>query len=61
MKENTDIYCFINSIEGKRPWENIKKHFKEMQWDGVQWIQLAQDKDQCCALVNMVMNTEFEV
>jgi hypothetical protein len=28
----------------------------EIGWDGMDWIELAQDKDQWRALVNMVMN-----
>jgi hypothetical protein len=28
----------------------------EGQWEGVDWIQLARDKDQWRALVNSVMN-----
>jgi hypothetical protein len=28
----------------------------EIGWDGVDWIELAQDRDQWRALVNMVMN-----
>jgi hypothetical protein len=28
----------------------------EIGWDGVDWIELAQDRDQWSALVNMVMN-----
>jgi hypothetical protein len=30
--------------------------FKEMDWDGVNWNNLAQDKDQWWFLVEMVMN-----
>jgi hypothetical protein len=29
---------------------------REIGWDGVNWIDLAQDKDQWRALVNTVMN-----
>jgi hypothetical protein len=29
---------------------------KEIGWDGMDWIHLAQDKDQWRALVNTVMN-----
>jgi hypothetical protein len=31
---------------------------KEIRWEGVDWIHLAQDRDQWQAVVNMVMNLE---
>jgi hypothetical protein len=31
---------------------------REIGWDGVDWIDLAQDRDQSRALVNMVMNLQ---
>jgi hypothetical protein len=34
----------------------IKIHLTEIGWDGMDWIDLAQDRDQWRALVNMVMN-----
>jgi hypothetical protein len=36
--------------------DNIKIDLREMGWDGMDWIDLAQDKDQWRALVNMAMN-----
>jgi hypothetical protein len=36
--------------------DNIKIDLKEIGWDGVEWIDLAQDKDKWRALVNKVMN-----
>jgi hypothetical protein len=50
--------------EGKRPlgrprrrWmDNIKMDLREIGWDGVDWIELAQGRDQWRALVNTVMN-----
>jgi hypothetical protein len=50
--------------EGKRPlgrprhiWvDNIKMDFREIAWNGMDWIDLAQDRDQWRALVNTVMN-----
>jgi hypothetical protein len=50
--------------EGKRPlgkprrkWEdNIRMDLIEMGWRGMDWIDLAQDRDQWRALVNTVMN-----
>jgi hypothetical protein len=29
---------------------------REIGWDGVDWVDLAQDRDQWRVLVNMVMN-----
>jgi hypothetical protein len=38
-------------------WEhNIKLDLRETGWDGVDWIDLAQDRGQLRAFVNMVMN-----
>jgi hypothetical protein len=50
--------------ERKRPlgrprciWEhNINIDLKEIGWEGVDWIHLAQDRDHWWAHVNMVMN-----
>jgi hypothetical protein len=36
--------------------DNIKMDLREIRWDGVDWINLAQDRDQWRTLVNMVMN-----
>jgi hypothetical protein len=36
--------------------ENIKMDLKEIGWDGIEWIELAQDRNQWRALVNTVMN-----
>jgi hypothetical protein len=55
----------VGKPEGKRPlgrprlrWvDNIKMDLIEIGWDGVDWIELAQDRDQWRALVNTAMNT----
>jgi hypothetical protein len=31
---------------------------REIGWEGVDWIHLAQDRDLCRALVNMVMKLQ---
>jgi hypothetical protein len=36
--------------------DNIKIDLREIGWDGVDWVNLAQDRDQWRALVTMVMN-----
>jgi hypothetical protein len=54
----------VGKPEGKRPlgrprrrWvDKIKIDLRETGWDGVDWIELAQDRDQWRALVNTVMN-----
>jgi hypothetical protein len=41
----------------RRRWvDNIKMDLKEIGWDGIDWIDLARDRDQWRALVNAVMN-----
>jgi hypothetical protein len=54
----------VGMPEGKRPlgrpglrWDdNIKMDLGEMGWGGMDWIDLAQDRDQLRTLVNTVMN-----
>jgi hypothetical protein len=36
--------------------DNIKMDLREIGLDGIDWINLAQDRDQWKALVNTVMN-----
>jgi hypothetical protein len=35
---------------------NINIDLRDIEWDGMDWIDLAQDRDQWRALVNTVMN-----
>jgi hypothetical protein len=54
----------VGKPEGKRPlgrprrrWvNNIKMDLREIGWDGMDWIDPAQDRDQWWALVNTGMN-----
>jgi hypothetical protein len=54
----------VGKPEGKRPlgrprcrWEdNIRIDIREIVWEGVDWIHLAQDSDQWRAVVNTVMD-----
>jgi hypothetical protein len=54
----------VGNPKGKRPqgrerrrWvNNIIMDVRETGWDGMDWVDLAQDRDQWRTLVNMVMN-----
>jgi hypothetical protein len=65
MGEKRNAYrILVGKPEGKRPlgrprrmWmDNIKIDLTEIGWDDMDWIDLAQDRDQWRALLNMVMN-----
>jgi hypothetical protein len=63
-KRRNAYMTLVGNPEGKRPlgrprrrWvDNIKMDLTEIGWDGVDWIDLAQDRDQWRALMNTVMN-----
>jgi hypothetical protein len=41
----------------RRRWvDNVKIAIREIGWDGMDWIDLTQDRDEWRALVNTVMN-----
>jgi hypothetical protein len=41
----------------RRRWvDNIKMDLRGIKWDGIDWIELAQDRKQWRALVNTVRN-----
>jgi len=59
---HTEVW--LGKSEGKRPlwrhklrWEgNIRRNLREVGWVGVDWMHLAQDRNQWQALMNMVMD-----
>jgi hypothetical protein len=63
-KTRNPYKILVGKPEGKRPlgrprrrWVDIiKMDLREIGWDGMAWIKLAQDRDQWKALVNTVMN-----
>jgi hypothetical protein len=68
MGEKRNAYrILVGKPEEKRPlarprrWcvGNIKTYLREIEWDGIDWIDEAQDMNQWRALVNTVMNLRF--
>jgi hypothetical protein len=65
MGEGRDAYrILVGRPEGRIPlgrprprWEdNVKMDLQEVGWEGVDWIDMAQDRDRRRAVVNAVMN-----
>jgi hypothetical protein len=68
MGERRGAYrVLVGKPEGRRPlgrprrkWENnIKMDLREVGWRGVDWIDLAQDRDRWRAPLNNVINLWF--
>jgi hypothetical protein len=64
MVERRNTYrILVEKPEGKKPlgrprrrlW-TILRWILEIGWDGMDWIKLAQDRDQWRAVVNTIMN-----
>jgi hypothetical protein len=63
MGEKINAYrILVGKPEGKRPlrrhrWvDNIKTDLRETGWGGMDWINLAEDRDQWWALVSTLIN-----
>jgi hypothetical protein len=68
MGEKTNVYrILVGKPEGKGPlgrlrlggWlDNTKMNLREIGWCGLDWIDLAQDRDRLRSFVNALMNFE---
>jgi hypothetical protein len=64
MGEEECLWDLVGNPEGNKPlgrhklrWvDNIKMDHREIAWSGMDWIDLAQDRDWWRALVNTVMH-----
>jgi hypothetical protein len=64
MAEKRNAYkILVGNPEGKRPlgrprrrWVDNVKMDREIGWEGMDWLDLAQDRDQWRALVDTVIN-----
>ena len=58
------FWVLVRKPEGKRPFgrprprreDNVKMDLQEVGFGGVDWIELAQDRDRWWALVDAIMN-----
>jgi hypothetical protein len=63
-EKRNECWILAGKPKGKRPlgrprhtWlDNIKMDLREIGWSGMDWIDLAQDRNQWRALMNTVMN-----
>jgi hypothetical protein len=67
LGEKMNAYrILVGKPEGKRPQgtsrhrlvDNIKMDLREIEWDGMDWIDLDQERDQWMALVSRVINLQ---
>jgi hypothetical protein len=64
MGEGRGVYrVLVGKLEGKRPlgrprhrWDDIKMDLQEVGCGGMDWIELAQDRNKWRTLVNAVKN-----
>jgi hypothetical protein len=64
LGKRNEYIILVGKPEGRRPlgrprcrWvDNIKMDRREIGWDGVDWIDMAQDRDYWTAFVNSVLN-----
>jgi hypothetical protein len=67
-EKRNEYRILVGKPEGKRPLgkyrrrreDNIKMDLREIEWRGMEWIDLAQNRDQWRALVNTVMNLQIK-
>jgi hypothetical protein len=68
MREKRNAYkILVGNPKGKRPlggprrrWvDNVEMDLREIGWDGMDWIDVADYRDQWMGLVNAVMNLRF--
>jgi hypothetical protein len=66
MREMRNAYKILVGRPEKRPhirprhsWEhNVRMDLREIGWEGLEWMHLAQDRDQWQAVVNTVMKLQ---
>jgi hypothetical protein len=65
-RDEISYTILLGKPEGKIPlwrprskWKNIKIYIIEIEYESMYWIQLAQDRGQCRALLNQVMSFQM--
>jgi hypothetical protein len=63
MGEMNAYRILVGKVEGRRPLGRPRRRWLgniRVGWDGMDWIDLAQNRDQWRALVNTVMNLRVQ-
>jgi hypothetical protein len=66
VEKRNSYRILVGNPEGKTPLErprrkwmdNIKMDLREIGWAGIDWIDVAEERDQWRALVNTVLNLQ---
>ena len=52
---------FNEHFRSHRLKDSVKIHLKEVDWEDGDWIYLAEDREWCWAVVNVVMNFNIQL
>jgi hypothetical protein len=55
-KSKGSVFIFLSPSRLRNRVDNIKMNLRVIGWDGVDWIDMAQDRNQWRAFVNTALN-----
>ena len=58
--QKKNIYIYSEHCKSNRLKDSVKIHLKEVDWEDGAWIYLAEDRECCWTVVNVVMNFNIQ-